>query len=133
MNETNQNAQDAGQAESDRPIVLGKSKGGKKKKKKYSRGLKRVQRFEARLSKGGRRLSRAVTAGFNRYVSQGNKSARRRRDGRLVDFYENVARGVSRGISRGGPAIEDVARAFNTKRLRRQIRAAARGSIFPFI
>jgi hypothetical protein len=45
----------------------------------------------------------------------------------LVDFYENIARGLSVGLSEANPVIVDVAQAVNTRTMRRQIRRTLAG------
>lgn len=87
-----------------------------------SRNTRRLEDIERRFSKSVHRVTRAVDRGMETYIERRDRSASRRRDGALVDFYENVARGVSVAASEASPAIVDVARAFNTRRSRRQIR-----------
>jgi hypothetical protein len=63
---------------------------------------------------------------MSEYQDQRDKSASRRRDGALVDIYENVSRGVSRAISESSPVLVDVSKAFNTKKNRRRLRKTLR-------
>ena len=107
----------------------GKNKrgGGRRKAKRgSSRTSRRLEDIERRVSKALRRLTKAVNRGMSEYQDQRDKSASRRRDGALVDFYDNVSRGVSRAISQSSPVIVDVSKAFNTKRNRRRIRKGLR-------
>src|SRR6267154_5242528 len=73
---------------------------GKKKKKKKKRGSSRAARrledIEKRVSKSLHRVVRGVHWGHDKYITRRKRSARRRRDGALVDFGTNVARGVTK-------------------------------------
>lgn len=98
----------------------------KKKKKKYTRGLKRAQRAERRVSKSANRLADAVASGIATYRKRRDKSAEKRRDGAIVEFVPNVARGVSRAMRKSSVVPYELARAFNTKRTRRRLRRLVR-------
>ncbi len=95
------------------------------KKKKSSRGARRLRDVESRVSKSVHRLSKAVNRGVETYLSARDRSDAKRKDGFAVDFVENVARGVSDTVAEGAPIIHDVAETFNTRQLRKQIRRAA--------
>jgi len=102
-------------------------RGGKRKAKRgSSRTSRRLEDIERRVSKAVRRVTKAVNRGMSEYLDQRDKSASKRRDGALVDFYENVSKGLSRSISEASPSIVDVSKAFNTNRNRRRIRRALR-------
>lgn len=109
----------------------------KKKKKKTSRGLRDVQRAERRLSKSTDRVAKAVRKGTRTYRKRRNKSARKRRDGALTDMVINVAEGTSDALASASPILVDITKAFNTKRMRRevrrQVRAASRLVRVPFL
>ena len=81
-----------------------------------------------------RRVTRALDRGVDTYIEHRDKSKETRKDGVIVDFVENVSHGVSRTLSEASPFVHDVAEAINTRRLRSQIRSAARtfGGI-PFV
>lgn len=104
----------------------GRRGGRRKAKRGSSRTSRRLEDIERRVSKAMRRVTKAVNRGMSEYQDQRDKSASKRRDGALVDFYDNVSRGVSRAISQSSPAIVDVSKAFNTKRQRRLIRRGLR-------
>ena len=106
------------------PIVI--KLRGNKKKRKYTRGTKDVQRLERGVTKASRRLSRAVASGFATYEKKRNKSSRKKRDGAIRDAIENWTRAYGRAIRKGSDAPYDVAKALNTKRLSRPIRDAIR-------
>lgn len=95
-----------------------------KKNKKSSRGARRLRDVESRVSKSVHRMTKAVNKGVETYLEARDKSDERRRDGFAVDFFENVAKGVSNTVAEGAPIIHDVAEAFNSRRLRKQIRSA---------
>lgn len=98
----------------------------KKKKRKYTRGLKDVQRLERGLSKAARRLSRAAADGVSLYRRRGNKSSRKKRDGAIRDGLENWTRGLGKTVRKGSDAPYDIAKSLNSKRVSRQIRNALR-------
>jgi hypothetical protein len=101
---------------------------GKKRKAKRgsSKTTRRAEDIELRVSKAIHRLANAAEKGVSRYQDARDKSARRRRDGALVDIYENAAKGVSRAISKATPATVDVAKALNSKRGRKQMRSVVK-------
>jgi hypothetical protein len=98
----------------------------RKKKRGSSRSARRLEDIEFRVSKAIRRVSRAVKHGMDTYVDERDESARRRRDGALVDFYCNVAEGVSRAVAESAPILPDISYAFNTRRVRKQLRRTIR-------
>ena len=101
------------------------------KKGTSSRGSRRLTEIDKRATKAVRRVTRALDSGIDTYIEHRDKSKATRKDGVIVDFVENVAYGVSRVVAEVSPVISDVAEAVNTRRLRSQIRRAARvfGSI----
>jgi DNA topoisomerase VI subunit B len=105
-----------------------------RKKGTSSRGSRRLTEIDRRVSKAVRRVTRALDRGLDTYMEHRDKSKEARKDGVIVDFVENVSYGVSRALSEASPLVHDVAAAINTRRLRSQIRSAARtfGSL-PFV
>src|SRR6185503_483168 len=81
------------------PVVI-KLKGNKKKRK-YTRGTKDIQRLERGVTKASRRLSRAVASGFATYEKKRNKSSRKKRDGAIRDAIENWTRAYGRATRKG--------------------------------
>jgi|SwirhirootsSR3_FD_contig_41_12485956_length_1023_multi_5_in_0_out_0_2 hypothetical protein len=104
-------------------------RGGRRRKAKRgsSRPARRLEDIERRISKAMRRVTKAVNRGMAEYQDQRDKSGSKRRDGALVDIYENVSRGLSRAVSESSPLLVDLSKAFNTKRNRRRIRKSLRG------
>jgi hypothetical protein len=98
----------------------------KKKKRGSSRTARRLEDVEKRLSKAARRVSRGVRNGVEEYIDNRDRSERKRRDGALVDFFENVSKGTARAISESSPVLTDFAEALNTRRMRKQIRRTLR-------
>jgi hypothetical protein len=107
------------------PIVID-LRGGKKKrgrrKKRYTRGTKAIQRALFGSSKAGWRVTNAVSRGLNTFVRRSNRSRGRRKDGMLRDSLRNASRGFGRAASEFGRAPYDVASRISTKRVRRTFR-----------
>jgi hypothetical protein len=110
-----------------KPIVINTKK---KKKRRYSRGLKGLQIAGRRSSKVSSRMMRSVSKGFDTFRKANDKSSRKKRDGALLDFNRNVAKGLSRSLRESSRIPFDLAKAWDTKgsrrMARRQTRAAAR-------
>ena len=103
----------------------------KKKKRKYTRGLKDLQKLERGLSKAARRLSRAAAGGVSLYRRRSNKSSRKKRDGAIKDGLENWTRGLGKAVRKSGDGPYDIAKSLNSKRVSRQVRSALRLMIPP--
>lgn len=109
--------------------------GGKKKKKKrkYTRGLRDLQISERKLAKASRRVARAVASGVSTYYERDKRSSRKKRDGAIRDALENWAKGLGKTMRRSSSAPYDIAKAFNTKTIRRNVRTAVRFLAPPFL
>jgi hypothetical protein len=94
----------------------------RRKRKKYSRGLKTVQRTEDGLTLAGRRFGDAVESGFRSYRKRRNKSARRKKDGPIRDIVRNSSGGLSQFLNVGSDIPYDVARKLNNRRFGKQLR-----------
>ena len=90
-----------------------------------SRGADRLTRAQRVGSKAAHRIAKAVHRGLDTFIERQDKSARKRRDGALVDLAENAAVDISRTLSEASPVIIDLARAMNTKGHRRRVRRMA--------
>lgn len=97
-----------------------------KRRRTSSRGVRRLTQIDRRASRAVRRVTRALDSGIDTYIEHRDKSAEKRKDGVVVDFVENVSYGMSRAISEASPILHDIAEAWNTRRLRRQVRRVAR-------
>lgn len=108
------------------PLVVYDYGKKRKKRKKYSRNLRTVQRTEDGLTLAGRRLGDAIESGFRSYRKRRNKSARRKKDGPLRDIFPNTANGISRFFNVGSDIPYDIARRVNSKRFGKQVRQTVR-------
>ena len=106
-----------------KPIVIDVKK---KKKRKYSRGLKDIQVAGRRSSKITARVMRSVSKGLDEFRKASDKSARKRRDGALLDMNRNLAKGLSRSLKASSRIPVDLADVWDTKRSRRRARRQAR-------
>ena len=104
----------------------------KKKKKKYSRDLRDIQRLDRGLAKASRRINGAIADGLSTYLKASDKSARKRRDGAIQDAMENWAKATEKTLRRASRAPVIIAEALNTKSSRRQFRAFVRLATSPF-
>jgi len=97
-----------------------------KKKRKYSRGLRDLQKSGRAMSKASSRVSRAVAKGIDAYRKASDKSARKRRDGALRDVGVNVAKGLSRTLRGVSRTPVSLAKALNQRGVRRGVRRQTR-------
>ena len=107
------------------PIVLEKKK-NKKKKKRYSRGFEDIQIVERHLTRASHRAVRSMEKGLTTYQKSRNKSARKVRDGAVVDFVPNVAKGVGRTVRAASSIPYELAKAAYPKPIRRIVRGQVR-------
>lgn len=104
-----------------RPIVLTLKK-KQKKKKRYSKGLEEVQLVERHLTRATHRMARGVEKGIAQYRLKSIKSAKKKKDGAIRDFIPNTGIAMTHAIKEVGPVPQDVARAINTKPMRKRVR-----------
>ena len=109
------------------PVVL---KEKKKKKYKYSRGLKSFQVTGRGMNKVSSRLVRAVAKGVDTFRKESDKSAEKQRDGAIRDLGLNTAKSMTKVLQMSSRIPYDLAKALDQpssrKQVRRQIKAAAR-------
>lgn len=98
----------------------------RKRKKGSSRSSRRLEDIERHLSKAVRRVSKGVKNGVDTYIDNRDRSERKRRDGALVDFCVNSAKGTARALSESSSVLTDLTRTWNTRRMRKQLRKALR-------
>jgi hypothetical protein len=103
----------------------------RRKKRGSSRASRRLEDIEGRSSKSLHRVTKAVNRGVETYLEKRDASARKRRDGALVDFVENAATGVSESLAQSAPVLIDLAEMFSTRRRKKQIRKLVRS--FPVL
>lgn len=114
-------------------VILYKVKGNKKRrKKKYTRGLKDIQRVAHGITDSSERLSRALSRGVIRYRKVQNKSARRKRDGGIKDYLDNVSKATGTTIRIASRAPYDFVRRVNTKPYTRFVRSTVGLTLSPF-
>lgn len=104
----------------------------KKKKRKYTRGLKDIQTIGRGLAKANRRIARAVASGVGTYYERDKKSSRKKRDGSIRDALKNWAKAVGKTARRSSSVPYDIADAFDTRTIRRSVRATVRFFAPPF-
>ena len=105
----------------------------KKRKRKYSRGLRDPQKWERGYSKALRRVGRAVASGLDTYVEKLDKSSFKRRDGAVRDALKNWSKAISKTVRKSGKASTDLANGFDTKSVRRAVKQVVRVFSSPFI
>ena len=110
-----------------KPIVIDFKK---KKKRKYSRGLRDLQISERRTADVSARMMRSISEGFDAYRKASDKSSRKKRDGALLDMNRNLAKGLRRSLRKSSRLPVDLAKAVETpgsrRFARRQIRSISR-------
>lgn len=104
----------------------------KKKKKKYTNGTKDFQKVAYGAIRGTNDLAGAFSAGFANYQKNSSKSARKRKDGMVIDAPQNVAKALGKSLSKASDAPYEFVRAANTKTVRRLVRFSVQTVSFPF-
>jgi hypothetical protein len=108
------------------PLVVRVEK--KRRKKRYSRGLRDVQTTNRGFLKASRRLVRAVTRGMTTYLKESNKSARKKRDGALRDYGFNVSDAIGTSLTEVSGIPRDLVRSVSTRRWRRAMRRSLKAT-----
>ncbi len=88
---------------SGRPLLLTVRK---KKRKRYSRGLRELQKDMQNQSKATSRLLSALAAGSEKYEARAKASAEKKRDGALRDHWKNSASAVRTTLRKSSKAID---------------------------
>jgi hypothetical protein len=83
----------------------------KKKKKRYSKRLKGLQKIERGVSKAMHRLASSVDEGLRVWRKSSDRSAREKRDGAIRDALKNYAKAMGKQIRIASWAPADLARA----------------------
>ena len=102
-----------------RPIVYERTKKGGKRR--YSSGLKDVQKLEEGASRAGQRLAQAVADGFGEYRRRRDSSADRKKDGAIKDVVRNLGRAAEEALRTGAKVPSDLTRYVSKKRLTRLV------------
>lgn len=101
-------------------------KKARKRRKKYSKGLRDVQRLERGLSKASHRMVSAVEKGMRTYRRRSEKSARKAKDGALRDSFVNVAVASSETLAESAKIPLDLMEGVDTKRVWKRVRPVLR-------
>jgi hypothetical protein len=104
-----------------RPIVINIKK-KKKRKKRYSRGLKDLQQTGRGFTKLSSRLARSVYKGMERFRKASDKSASKKRDGALRDILLNMGKASSKSLRISSRIPLDLAKTMNQRSGRRIFR-----------
>jgi hypothetical protein len=110
---------------SSRPVVLRLET---RKKRRYSKPLKRLQRSLDSVDRARERFYGALAAGATKYRERARASADRKRDGMLKDAWQNSARAFETVLRKSAKVPRDLARAASTdpnasvRTLRNQLR-----------
>jgi hypothetical protein len=88
----------------------------KKKKRRTSKGLARVQAMERGASKASHRVARAVTLGIQAWTRKRKKSSKARRDGAIRDALLNSAFATARMMREASWVTSDFFDAAGPKR-----------------
>lgn len=98
----------------------------KKKKRKTSKGLKRLDKAHDNVSRALADLSSAVSDGLKTYRRKQRSSAESKRDGALRDLMKNSGKAMSDSLKTLSKVPKDLTRTLDNKRNRKQVRAFAR-------
>lgn len=106
------------------PVVVErvKKKGKNKKKRKYTKGTKGVQRLALGVTDALYRSANSVSKAEKTISKRSKKSSRKKKDGLVRDSLRNASRGVSDGFTELGKAPNEIAKRIGTKQVRRAFR-----------
>jgi hypothetical protein len=105
----------------------------KRKKRKYTTGLRDVQRLGRGVSKASYTLTDAVADGFSSFRRSSKKSSRRKRDGALTYFLEDVSKGLGKSARRASRAPYNLAVRINAKPYTRLFGSTVGFFLSPFL
>jgi hypothetical protein len=106
---------------------------GKRRKRKYSRGLREVQRWERGTARASRRIGRAIAAGLDTYFERRERSSYKRRDGAIRDALKNWSKGMSKTLRKASDAPYDIVKALDTRSVRRTVKLVVRSLSLPLL
>jgi Family of unknown function (DUF6312) len=98
----------------------------KKKKRRYTKGLRAVQQIERGLARSLDVFAEGVARTFSEYRKRSGKSARKKKDGALRDGIENWTKAIGKGISASSKAPYDFVKTVNSGRGSKQLRRTIR-------
>jgi hypothetical protein len=104
------------------PIVIEPVKKKGKKKKKYTRGTKGIQRLALGVTDALYRSANSVAKAEKTISKRSKKSSRKKKDGLVRDSLRNASRGIGDGFTELGKAPNEIARRIGTGQVRRAFR-----------
>jgi hypothetical protein len=112
------------------PIVYRTSK-KKKGNRRYTKGLKMPQQVGRGVIRATERLGKGLDRGFSNFRTRSNDSAKKKRDGLIIDSVKNFTKGAGKGLRTVSRAPNDVVKRVNTKWVTRQARNVMRSVAWP--
>jgi hypothetical protein len=112
------------------PIVLQRGKKDKKKRR-YTSGVKEIQKIERGFSKAAKRVASALSKGATNYSERSDKSSQKKRVGAIRDALENYTRAIGKTVRVASKAPTDFIERVNTKPISRAVRATVRMVVPP--
>jgi Family of unknown function (DUF6312) len=110
-----------------RPIII---RPGRKKKRRYSKGLGDLQKSARGFSKLSARAARAYSKGFQVLYRASDKSAQQKRDGALRDLGKNLGKAASQSLRATSGIPKDVSKIMYTRSMRQSVRRQIRIASF---
>jgi len=106
------------------PIIYRTSK--KKGKRKYTKGLKSVQRLGRGMVRASERMGSGLDRGLSSFRSRTESSSKKKKDGAIIDSVKNFTKGAGKTLRTASRAPNDVLKKVDTKLITRQVRNAMR-------
>lgn len=94
----------------------------KTKRKKYTKGLKDYQKRGDNMTKYVSKITDAVADGMKKYQKERGKSAEKRKDGAIVDFFPNAASGLGKALREASKGTKYLGKVLGSKRRRKYTR-----------
>jgi len=92
-----------------------KTKKRGKRKKKYTKGTKSLQKLGDGINRAEYRSTNGLAKGFRTFVKRNRKSARKKRDGMVRYSLRDASRGFADGFKEFGRAPGEIARRIPTR------------------
>ena len=102
------------------PVVLEH----KRRRRKYTRGMRTSQELERGLVRASSAWADAFSAMFDSYKSRSRRSSYRKRDGAVRDALRNWTRATSKGMKKAADAPYELVRTVDRDRMSRRVRDA---------
>lgn len=102
MNEATQPTAPKSETYTAEPVVIER----KKRKKKYTKGLRAPQELLVVTSKASEKVAAAVQIALESWIERNDKSSEKRRDGLLKDGLMNIGRATHKGLRKALKAPE---------------------------